>query len=144
MDRQLSAYIEVRIATPGDLPEIERIQRESFSASRWDPADFLRYHCLVATDSGTLAGFIVARSAVPGETEILSVAVSSGFRRRRLATTLVRTILEARPGECFLEVRESNHAARSLYEGLGFSTVGMRPAYYNNPQEAAIVMRFQS
>ena len=48
------------------------------------------------------------------------------------------------PGVHFLEVRQSNSAARRLYEGLGFQAVGERPAYYDDPPETGIVMRILS
>jgi len=41
-------------------------------------------------------------------------------------------------------VRESNSAARRLYEALGFEVAGTRPGYYDNPTEAGIVMRIFS
>jgi len=40
-----------------------------------------------------------------------------------------------------LEVRQSNNAAISLYEKLGFKQVGCRPNYYSNPKEAALILR---
>ncbi len=43
--------------------------------------------------------------------------------------------------ECFLEVRESNLAAQSLYAQCGFEPVGKRRRYYSNPPEDALVMR---
>ena len=59
-------------------------------------------------------------------------ALMASVRRRR------------RPGEFFLEVRESNLAARDLFRKLGFEQVGVRPGYYDHPAEAAIVMRVRS
>ena len=44
----------------------------------------------------------------------------------------------------FLEVRESNAAARSLYQKAGFVQVGIRFGYYSHPVESGIVMRYQS
>ncbi|MFZ0804404.1 MAG: GNAT family N-acetyltransferase, partial [Terriglobales bacterium] len=41
----------------------------------------------------------------------------------------------------FLEVRQSNSAARHLYEKWAFRESGLRPAYYRNPDEAAIAYR---
>jgi ribosomal-protein-alanine N-acetyltransferase len=41
----------------------------------------------------------------------------------------------------FLEVRESNHGAQTLYRQFGFIEIGRRPDYYQNPSETAIVMR---
>jgi ribosomal protein S18 acetylase RimI-like enzyme len=66
------------------------------------------------------------------------------FRRLGVATELLRAEIARWPGAHFLEVRESNIAARSLYEGLGFQAVGTRPGYYDNPPETGIVMRIFS
>jgi ribosomal-protein-alanine N-acetyltransferase len=57
---------------------------------------------------------------------------------------LIRAALKAHPGEVFLEVRESNTAARALYAKLGFSDAGTRPKYYSEPEESAVVMRIRS
>ena len=47
-------------------------------------------------------------------------------------------------GNFYLEVRESNQAARNLYKSMGFQEVNIRPEYYQFPLEAAIVMKFHS
>jgi ribosomal-protein-alanine N-acetyltransferase len=48
--------------------------------------------------------------------------------------------VRARGGrEILLEVRDSNVAARRLYEGAGFQENGRRPAYYRNPDEDAVL-----
>ena len=78
------------------------------------------------------------------EREILNVAVHPDFRRLRIATELLRAEIARPPGAHFLEVRESNAAARQLYERLGFQVVGSRPGYYENPPETGIVMRIFS
>ncbi|MBR6557419.1 MAG: ribosomal protein S18-alanine N-acetyltransferase [Clostridia bacterium] len=79
------------------------------------------------------------------EAEILNVAVSPAVRRFGIATALIRAAIAA--GEklgakaFFLEVRESNLPAKSLYEKLGFVPIGIRKRYYSNPVENAIEMR---
>ena len=40
-----------------------------------------------------------------------------------------------------LEVRQSNAPAIALYEQLGFEQVGLRPNYYRNPKENALILR---
>jgi ribosomal-protein-alanine N-acetyltransferase len=40
----------------------------------------------------------------------------------------------------FLEVRESNQAGIAFYAKHGFSKTGLRPAYYRDPAEAAVMM----
>jgi ribosomal-protein-alanine N-acetyltransferase len=74
----------------------------------------------------------------PGEAEILNIAVAPSHRRNGIATALIDS-LDA--PEVFLEVRESNEPAQRLYSKLGFRTVGRREQYYDDPEEAALVMR---
>ena len=43
----------------------------------------------------------------------------------------------------FLEVRQSNRYALSLYEALGFGRVGVRSDYYSDPREAAVLLALE-
>jgi len=71
------------------------------------------------------------------------VVVAAGFLRRGIANELMRALIPCAKNEVasaiLLEVRESNLAARGLYEKQGFREVGRRPAYYKNPAEDAIL-----
>jgi len=100
---------------------------------------------LVVEDHGQVVGFVVARM-LQGEWEIENIAVAGAARRRGLATRLMGELMErARAtgaGQVFLEVRESNHAARSLYEKWAFEPAGRRKAYYQKPVEDALIYRF--
>jgi ribosomal-protein-alanine N-acetyltransferase len=80
------------------------------------------------------------------EREILLLAVDPANRRQGVGRALVEAELaSASKGTTwFLEVRESNIAAISLYKAVGFTASGRRPGYYHDPAEAAIVMRFFS
>jgi len=91
-----------------------------------------------------VAGFVVSRAVADREREILNIAVRPDLRRAGIATQLLQAELARGARVHFLEVRESNIAARQLYERFGFETIGSRPAYYENPPEAGIVMRIFS
>jgi ribosomal-protein-alanine N-acetyltransferase len=91
-----------------------------------------------------VAGFLVTRAPSVGECEVLNLAVGPEFRRRGVAAALVKSLVDEAPGDLFLEVRESNDAARKFYQYMGFQEVGRRPAYYGAPPEPAIVMKFHS
>jgi ribosomal-protein-alanine acetyltransferase len=136
--------VNVRAATKSDLEAIEAIQRASAEASQWPVEDYLDHDCRVAEASGKVAGFVVARTTAPAEREILNVAVDPKFRRRGIGRILLETILAGARGAWFLEVRESNEAALKLYKRLGFEVRGRRQNYYQDPCEAAIVMRVVS
>jgi len=134
----------IRQAAENDVPEITAIQQTAPESSQWLSRDYLTFDCQVALLGRQVAGFLVSRSVGDKEREILNIAVHPDFRRLHVATELLQAALSRHPGAHFLEVRESNAAARRLYEGLGFQAVGERPAYYDNPPETGIVMRILS
>jgi len=133
----------VRAATPADLAAIAEIQARSPEASQWDPASYLTYECLVAIDPHVL-GFLVARQTAPGEREILNLAVDPSQRRRGAAHALLQRELGRETTQWFLEVRASNKGAIALYQKAGFRVAGRREAYYRDPPEPGIVMKFDS
>jgi len=139
-----SVKVAIRHAEPEDVGAIERIQEESPGAARWQPHSYLEHDCVVAVATGNIVGFIVIRRTAPAETEILNLAVAPSWRRRGIASSLLGEALRGVSGDVFLEVRESNIAARQLYAGAGFREAGIRRDYYSDPPEAAIVMRLRS
>jgi ribosomal protein S18 acetylase RimI-like enzyme len=142
--RLLPSRIQIRPARPSDLAEISAIQASAAEASQWLAQDYLAFDCRVALLEGRIAGFVVSRHIADQEREILNVAVDPEFRRLGIASELLQTEIARYTGTHFLEVRESNAAARQLYERLGFQVVGARPEYYENPTETGIVMRIFS
>jgi len=78
------------------------------------------------------------------ELHINNLAVMPDARGRGLGTALLLHVLDQgnRLGarRALLEVRESNAAARRLYERLGFAVSGTRPAYYTQPTEDALLL----
>lgn len=133
----------VRVATVEDLAAIAAIQALSPGASQWDPASYLTYDCLVATEDRVL-GFLVTRQTAPGEREVLNLAVDPSERRRGVARALLRDELGRGKNQWFLEVRASNLYAIRLYESAGFREAGRRESYYRDPAEPGIVMQFDS
>lgn len=127
-----------------DLAAIAAIQASSPEAAHWPPEDYLAYDLSVATVEGHIAGFLVVRFAAPDEGEILNLAIAPEFRRHGLARQLLAALCEHFRGWLFLEVRESNQGARSLYETFGFQEIRRIPNYYNFPRETAIVLKFHS
>jgi ribosomal-protein-alanine acetyltransferase len=91
---------------------------------------------------GILAGFLVARH-VEREWELENIVVGSEFRGRGVGRQLIDALLSrvrATNGSAvFLEVRESNEAARKLYEKAGFREIGRRKLYYSLPAEDAVL-----
>jgi ribosomal-protein-alanine N-acetyltransferase len=133
-----------------DLHQIVEVERASFSdpwtASSFaallrEPAAFFA----VARDSGLdlVAGYVVAWF-VADEGEIGNLAVREPTRRHGIGAALLDAALaESRrrgAGAVYLEVRDSNVAARTLYAGRRFVEVGRRRNYYRRPTEDAIVL----
>jgi ribosomal-protein-alanine N-acetyltransferase len=134
----------IRRGGPGDLAEVAGIQAASPEAAQWDVSDYLRYDFRVSVCGIQVAGFLVSRTVAEGESELLNLAVAPGFRRQGVGRKLVESLLGESPGVVYLEVRESNRAARELYNHMVFQEVSLRGGYYQEPPEAAIVMKFHS
>lgn len=97
-----------------------------------------------APDAGRLAGLAAFQTA-GGEASLDTLTVSPAFRRqgvgRALLTHALRALAAEGAGCCFLEVREHNAPAISLYQSLGFAAVGRRRDFYRAPAEDALVLR---
>jgi ribosomal-protein-alanine N-acetyltransferase len=138
----------IRAAKAGDIPALLEIEKQSFSHQHWQGKDFLAAECMVAEVDGHIVGFLVSRQVFCGsrddlrEREILNLAVTPLFRRMGIAKALLRREIQ-RKAVFFLEVRESNQAAQALYRTAGFTEIGRRPEYYQEPREGAIVMQMK-
>jgi ribosomal-protein-alanine N-acetyltransferase len=130
------------------VPAVHAIEQASFT-DPWSARDFRECVAsevvfLVATDSGDVAGYVIAQDAAD-EGEILNLAVATDRQRRGVGRQLVEralgTLGDRGVERVFLEVRQSNAAARALYASLGFGEVGRRARYYRRPVEDAIVLR---
>ena len=127
-----------------DLETVAAIQASSPGSATWDVADYLGQSFLVAEVSNQVVGFLIWRAVAAGEGEILNLAVVPESRRKGVARELLKGVFRTFKGDLFLEVRESNKAARAFYESLGFQQVSARRGYYDLPTETAIVMKFHS
>ena len=146
--------IRIRAGAPADLDRLLAIAGHSATAARWSrqeyaklfvPGSAMKRVLLVIEENGRVMGFVVA-CAVELEWEIENIAVSGPARRRGLGSHLLGELLnlvQKQGGQAvFLEVRESNHAARNLYEKWAFAEAGRRKSYYQDPPEDALVLRF--
>lgn len=128
------------------------LERQTDTAAHWSEREYDALFAaeapprmaLVATDNDETCGFLIARCG-PDEWEIENVVVSAQRRRQGIASVLVQEMLQSAQGTgaaILLEVRESNTAARQLYQKLGFNEAGRRSAYYRDPAEDALLLRF--
>ncbi|MDQ3673456.1 MAG: ribosomal protein S18-alanine N-acetyltransferase [Gemmatimonadota bacterium] len=141
----------LRPAEERDLTEISSIERASF-ADPWTEESFRRligvkpaiFLVAESDPEGAVAGYVAAFS-VGEDGEILNVAVGAQFRGRGLAGQMLDAVLIELAARgvtsAFLEVRESNEAARALYASRGFAEIGRRRDYYRRPVEDALVLR---
>lgn len=130
------------------MPAVHAIEQASFT-DPWSARDFRECVAsdvvfLVAAAPDGVAGYVIAQDAAD-EGEILNLAVAAARHRAGIGRALVEralaTLGQRGAGRVFLEVRESNDAARRLYAALGFGEVGRRRRYYRRPVEDAIVLR---
>jgi [ribosomal protein S18]-alanine N-acetyltransferase len=153
--------VQIRPATIADIPSIMRIERQSDTAGHWTEEQYRQAFTsdgatrlvLVAedfrptpdheTDAGTTTlGFLVAQH-LPPDWELENIVVAPSARCKGLGQRLLEALLaaarETNSNRVFLEVRESNVAARALYEKAGFEQFGRRKSYYLSPAEDAIL-----
>jgi len=147
--------LSIRPADSTDLLAMLAIEKHAATAAHWS---IEQYEALFRA-SGQIAlivqeetqqekaqvqGFIIAR-AIGVEWEIENIALAGPARRRGLGTRLLGEFLDlarAQGAEAvFLELRESNRAARALYEKWSFMRSGRRQKYYKDPEEDAILYR---
>jgi ribosomal-protein-alanine N-acetyltransferase len=137
---------EIRQLAYSDLPAVISIERRSFPAP-WSLAMFVLELskpsgiCLAGTAADELVGYLVC-SRYDRVWHLMNVAVAPERRRRGVATRLISRLIEEGGGKLpfTLEVRVSNRAAISMYEGLGFRSAGVRPRYYQDNGEDALIM----
>ena len=134
-----------------DLHAIAAIERASFS-DPWSARSFrdllgvdaVFFACARERDGADPLGYVVAWFAAD-EGEVANIAVAESARRRGVGAVLLDAAMTegARRGASamYLEVRESNVAARALYASRGFVEVGRRRGYYRRPVEDALVLR---
>lgn len=144
-----SGPVTIRPLRVEDLPRVLEIEGVSFSTP-WKESTFRALLMRTDTDlfaadaAETLVGYAACWTVVD-QAELGNVAVAGTARGRGIGGALVdavlRRVAERGARECFLEVRESNVDAQSVYRNRGFEVVGRRRAYYSQPREDALVMR---
>jgi [ribosomal protein S18]-alanine N-acetyltransferase len=132
-----------------DVDEVQRIEQASFSTP-W-PSNAYRSEL----QTNRLASYLIARidDTIVGyggmwlmvdEAHITTFAVHPAWRRQGIGERLLLAFLDLardrHAREATLEVRLSNLPARRLYEKYGFRPVGLRPRYYSDNNEDALIM----
>jgi ribosomal-protein-alanine N-acetyltransferase len=143
------AHVLVRPASVNDVADVAAMERRCY-ADPWPAAAFMSLpenpsvYFAVARVEGLLKGYVVGWHVL-NEAELANIAVEPGSRRGGLGSMLLDGMLGDADGRgaerIFLEVRESNEAARRLYASRGFKEIGRRKKYYRTPDEDALVLR---
>lgn len=147
MTESTGTEISLRTLGYSDLPSVIAIERRSFSTP-WSLAMFVlelskpSSICLAAEgEEGEIHGYLVC-ARYEKVWHLMNVAVAPERRRRGIAAGLIGEMFERSGSQSrfTLEVRESNSAAISMYERLGFQRAGRRQRYYQDNGEDALIM----
>ena len=135
--------------TPDDIPAVHAIESASFPTP-WPPYAFRD-----EIESNRMAKYLVVRAGhrviayagiwlMVDEAHVTTFAVLPAYRRRGIGGLLLCELIalsaDLGAAVCTLEVRLSNAGARQLYGEFGFKPVGVRPRYYSDNGEDALIM----
>lgn len=144
----MTPRVDIEEAVIAQLKDIAEIEKQ-FIADGWSEKAFLeafenKYSIILsAVSAGRVIGFLNG-TAVLDEAELLNIAVMEEYRGMGAGGALIGEFLhilsDKNVGTVYLEVRESNAEAISLYKKYGFEQNGMRRNYYRHPVENAVLM----
>jgi ribosomal-protein-alanine N-acetyltransferase len=138
--------VGVRRLAYSDLPAVISIERRSFPTP-WSLAMFVLELskpsgiCLAACAGDELLGYVIC-SRYDQVWHLMNIAVAPEHRGTGVASGLMRRLIAEARGELpfTLEVRVSNQRAIAMYEHFGFRSAGVRPRYYHDNGEDALIM----
>lgn len=145
--------LQVREAVDADIGTVLKIEQASFS-DPWPRGGFeplLRApRCLFVVAEEVpgepVSAYCITRW-VEDEAELLNIAVADEQRGKGIGGKLLDHVVQALEQKgvrhIFLEVRDSNAAARALYATRGFRELSRRTGYYRRPTEDAIVLAWR-
>lgn len=148
MNSQINSQINIGYMTEEDVDCVHRIELASFSMpwsrnSLLDAVTNANARYIVARLDANVVGY-VGMWYGGDEAEITNVAVDETFRNQGIAGKLMEKAYEiakdAGMEKLYLEVRESNEPAKSVYVKSGFKEIGVRKNFYEKPVENAIIM----
>ncbi len=142
----------IRRMTVEDIPAVHEIDLLSFSLP-WSERSF-RFELTenpvargwVAEVDGQVAAMLLLWFIVD-EAHIATIAVHPDFRRQGLGEQIllsaIRDVRKEGAQRVFLEVRIGNVAAQAMYKKYGFEIAGIRPRYYRDNNEDALLMNLE-
>lgn len=161
-DLPMDVRINVRIRplTHHDIPRVMAIAAESFARPPTEVGwkaelenTYAHYHVILnvakrdpSANQGSIVGYM-GYWLVANECQINRIAIAPEERGRGYAKILLHDVLERvrKDGATLatLEVRESNIVAQRLYHSFRFEVVGIRPKFYKDNREDALIMTLQ-
>ncbi len=149
MSARLQPRITHRAMRTRDVDTVQAIEASAYRLP-WTRGNFIDslaagYLTEVLEVDGAEVGYFVAMAGVD-ELHLLNVTVAPTHQGQGFGSLLLDAVnhhgLRLGFGRLLLEVRQSNQAARALYERRGFVAVGLRRNYYPALQgrEDAVVM----
>ena len=145
----MSDRIIICRASAGDLHEIAKAEEEIFSdpwglkglTSSFESENYVFF--VAKDENDVFMGYVIGISAC-GEAELLRIAVSPCARGQGVGKKLLAHYIDSEKEKnslkLFLEVRDSNVPAITLYSSYGFTKYATRNNYYKNPTENAVMM----
>lgn len=145
--------IEYRLAKLADFDQVLEIENSCFKEPYKE--EDLKYEftknpvnkIIVAVDEEKVIGFIDFLITFNSST-IMQIAVKDEYRRQGIATQLLEEMTKSFPKEIddvvetiTLEVRESNVAAKKLYESVGYEVVTIKKNYYKDGENAVYMIK---
>lgn len=149
VQEQEQTSLEFRSMTVQDIPHVVEIEQESFTTP-WSSQAFMNEltnnhfaQYIILEYDGEVAGY-GGMWIIMDEAHVTNIAIKSKYRGRKWGE---RLLIELQNSAAFLgavrmtlEVRKSNQIAQRLYEKHGFRRVGIRPKYYTDNNEDALIM----
>ena len=148
-EAQPELSLTIRPMNTGDVDAVLAVEQASF-ATPWSRDSFVAeagdndLACYLVLQAGNEIVGYAGVWVVLDEAHVTNVAIMPAFRGQRLGARLMTALMAAARARgarrMTLEVRPSNEAARRLYGALGFVIRGLRPGYYSDNKEDALIM----
>ena len=135
----------------GDADLLYQAEKECFESDPWSEGMFrdalenssCRIYILSDMQMTKIVAYAVMYTCLD-EADLANIAVIPSMRKRGLGAALLDKVMEKAVNtgveRVFLEVRETNTPAKSLYLSKGFEQIGIRKKYYRDPLEDAHIM----
>lgn len=136
--------MQIKPATIDNVADILKIEQACFSTP-WteqgiaESIENKNTYLYLAIIDGNVAGYM-GLQVFSGEGYVTNVATLPEYRKMGVAKALINECLKHDMEFISLEVRQSNTPAINLYSQFGFKNVGVRPKFYREPVEDAIIM----